>query len=81
MTTIEKSALPRRRPIHKRTDADSIAVERAFEIWFSFNNTVDPDWTPDPGTEPVSRKERRIARTAAAAGRARQGRAGTPSDG
>jgi hypothetical protein len=64
MTTIEKPALPRRKPKPPIEGADDTAP-RTFVVHFSFNNTVDPDWSLSPETEPTSRRERRVARVAA----------------
>jgi hypothetical protein len=73
MTTIEKQALPRRTPQASAASA-AMAPPSTFVIYFSFNNTVDPAWSPDPGTEPTSRKERRVARQAAESQRGRRAR-------
>jgi hypothetical protein len=70
MTAIQKAPLPRRQPGSSRA-AGSGAQRRAFIFYFSWNNTVDPDWTPDPDAAPTSRKERRVAREMAATERAK----------
>jgi hypothetical protein len=73
MTTIEKPALPRRTPQASAAGA-AMSPPLSFVVHFSFNNTVDPAWSPDPGAEPTSRKERRVAREAAASERGRRAR-------
>lgn len=73
MTTIEKAALPRRKPKSPITGGE-VAPAVEFVIHFSFNNTVDPLWTLALDAEPTSRRERRLSRTAAANERARHAR-------
>lgn len=72
MPTIAKPALPRRKPTIPTSGGGS-APARMFVVHFSFNNTVDPAWRPALDSEPASRRERRLARTAAASERARLG--------
>jgi hypothetical protein len=73
MTTIEKPPLPRRKPQPSAAGA-AMAPPLSFVVHFSFNNTVDPAWCLDLGTEPTSRKERRVVREAAASERGRRTR-------